>query len=444
MTVKPRLWIASELYYPEETSTGYFVTRIAEGLVDEFDVRVISGLPTYSERDRAVASREQRAGTHISRMWGTRFDKDRLLLRVANLVTFSLSTFWFALRHLRRGDLVMVLTNPPTLPLVLLIAGRIRGARLTVLVHDVYPEVLVATGHLKRSGRVYRTLAKASSWLFRAFDRVYVLGRDMADIFAEKMGDRADRIALIPNWADLDDIAPVDASANRVLAEAGLAGKTIVQFSGNLGRTHDVETVLGAAAALRGNTAVQFLFVGYGGKSSLIRTEATRRELHNVTFMPRQPRERLSEMLSTSHLTVIAFVDQMYGISVPSRMYNVLAAGKPIAAIAHPQSELALTVRENAAGWVIGDPDAPTLTALIEQLATAEGLAEATRRGASARAAAIKRYSLRTVLSLYVQEFRALSRVDNLIETPPSAEEVGIGEAEPIIEAGLRRPSHSE
>ncbi len=402
---RSRLWIASELYYPEETSTGYFLTRIAEGLAREFDVRIISGRPSYSARDTPVIPREERHGTTIYRMLASRFPPDRLMLRTVNLVSFTVLAFFFSMFHFRRGDLILVVTNPPTLPVAIIAAAKIRGAQSVLLVHDVYPEVLAATKMLAVQGLPYRMLAELSGWLARRFDRVVVLGRDMRDVIAAKMRARADRIVIIPNWGDVELVTPVERDNNRLRHELGLDGKFIVQFSGNAGRTHDLDSLFDAAGALRLRTDIHFLLVGFGGKFAMAESVITSRHLTNVTMLPRQPRDRLATMLTCSNLTVIAFVRGMCGISVPSRMYNLLAAGVPIAAIADPQSELALVVTEGAAGWVIADGD---LATLVATLADAPG-DEARRRGDSGRALAERDYPEAAIILRYAAMLNALA-----------------------------------
>ncbi|HST35282.1 MAG TPA: glycosyltransferase family 4 protein, partial [Allosphingosinicella sp.] len=196
------------------------------------------------------------------------------------------------------------------------------------------------------------------------------------------------------------EIAPVAAEANAFRAEHGLGGKFVVQFSGNIGRTHDVELILETAALLRERADILFLFVGYGGKSPLV-TKASEAGLGNVRFLPRQPRERLGEMLAASDATLIPLIEGMYGLSVPSRMYNVMAAGVPIVAIADPRSELALAVAEESAGWVIEARSAAGLAALIASLASSEGRTEAARRGAAGRQAVLARYTLDEMLDRY-------------------------------------------
>lgn len=400
---KPKLWVISELYYPEQTSTGYFLTRIAEGLADEYDVRIISGRPTYSERDLNVAWSEERHGTRIYRMRSTRFDKDRLVGRALNLVTFTLAATFFAITRLRRGDRVLVVTNPPTLPPLVALAARLRGARAALLVHDVYPEVLIAAGMIRAGGWIDRALGAVVGFTYRQFRAVIVLGRDMHEIIGRRIGKSDTALHIIPNWGDVDEVVPMSLEENPFRRAHGLEGKTVIQFSGNLGRTHDLETVLQAADALADRDDILFLFVGYGGKAALVRDDQSPRR--NVRFLDRQPREMLGAMLASADAAIIAFVDNMYGVSVPSRMYNLMAAGTPIIAMAHPRSELALVVSEEAAGWVI-DGSSEALAALIARIAGPGGREESRARGAAGRAAACRSYTLPAVLD----RFRAVLR----------------------------------
>jgi len=224
----------------------------------------------------------------------------------------------------------------------------------------------------------------------------------MRDVVAQKLRGQDDKLAIIPNWGDADEIAPVDRAANPFRAAHGLQNKFVVQFSGNIGRTHDVELILQAASLLRERDDILFLFVGYGGKSGLI-ARAEREGLGNVRFLPRQPRETLGAMLAASDVTVIPLIGGMYGLSVPSRMYNVMAAGVPIVAIADSRSELALAVTEEEAGWVLDEREASVLAGLIGSLATPGGRDECVRRGAAGRAAVLARYSLAAVLESYRQ-----------------------------------------
>lgn len=401
MNPQPRLWVVSELYYPEQTSTGYFLTRIAEGLAASMPVEVVCGQPTYSEHGVRAPAQEDRGGVRIHRVRATHFGKDRLLLRALNIVTLTLSVAWFALFHFRRGDRLLIVTNPPTLPPVLGLIARWKRMDAHLLVHDVYPEVLAATAFLRRDGWPYRMLERLFSATFALYGSIIVLGRDMADVVRVKLRGADRRITIIPNWGDVDEIGPIARDANPFLAFNAIEAPCIIQFSGNIGRTHDVETIIAAARKLAHRTDILFLFAGYGGKTDLIGQAVASGELPNLRLLPRQPREMLGPMLASATATVISFVEEMKGLSVPSRMYNVLAAGTPIIAIADPESELAMVVNEENAGWVLAHGDVDALIALVERLASDEGAADARQRGGNGRAAVDRHYSFHTVIDKF-------------------------------------------
>lgn len=391
---KNRVFVISELYYPEDTSTGYFITKIAEGLAENHPVEAICSKPTYSERHLDVPFRETHGRVEIRRVRSTRMNKDGIIGRIANLITFTLGAAWRFARSARRGDIVICLTNPPPLPLLIGMIAKLKKVHSVILVHDLYPEVLVATGHLSSQSMTYRLLYKIFAATYRLFDRIIVLGRDMQELVERKIDGQGQPPLIIPNWGDVDAVYPIKRSENSFAREHGLLQKTVIQFSGNLGRTHDLETVMRAAKQLEDERDIIFLFVGYGGKAHLIDPASGGGILPNVRFLPRQPRETLGAMLACSDATVIAFVDEMVGVSVPSRMYNIMAAGVPIIAICDRRSELAQTVDELDCGWVLGTGDEAGLERLVRQIhhAKAAGPAADTmlkgsngRRGAESR-----------------------------------------------------------
>lgn len=401
-----RIFVVSELFYPEETSTGYFVTRIAEGMARDARVTAICSKPTYSERSVEVLARETHNDVEILRVRSTRLNKDNLFGRLINLVTFTISAaVCFGLR-VRRGDTVLCLTNPPPLPMFVGLVAKLKGVRALLLVHDLYPEVLGVTGFLSERGLLYRALYHLFSWTYQLYDEVIVLGRDMQALVSKKLTDQQVPV-VIPNWGDVAAVHPLPRSENPFAIEHGLNDKTVIQFSGNLGRTHDLESVIRVANQFLHDPAICFLFVGYGGKAHLLGDLVGRNQPSNLVFLPRQPREMLGPMLACADATIIAFMDGMLGVSVPSRMYNVMAAGVPIIALCHHQSELALTVEELNCGWLLSVGDEAGLAELVRQIHSSKnsaGPSEAERRGENGRAGAQKFYSE----AMVVDQFRKL------------------------------------
>lgn len=406
MTNAKRLWVISELYYPEQTSTGYFLTKIAEGLAEDYEVKALCGRPTYSEQGMDAPRNEVHKGVAIHRARATSFPKDRLALRAINTITLTLSMAWHALWHVRRGDRILIVTNPPSIPLIIGVIAKLKGASAHLLVHDVYPEVLSATGFLKPTSPLYRFLGWIFSRSARGFRSIVVLGRDMADIMRAKVAPGSTtEVTIIPNWGDVDELGPVERESNPFLKANAIAEPCVIQFSGNIGRTHDVETILAAARRLYEREDIVFVFVGFGGKAQLIMAEEAKGELPNIRFLPRQPREMLGPMLSSATATIIPFIPKMRGISVPSRMYNIMATATPIIAMAEGDSELSMVVTEEKAGWVIAPGDVDALVALIEDIADHVHSAEITARGANGRLAAERSYHLGAVLDLYRKLF---------------------------------------
>jgi len=397
---KSRLWIVSELYYPEETSTGYILTRLAEGLAARRAVRVICAQPSYALRGQRFPRNEMRHGVQIERCAEAKFDKNHLLLRFVDLLIITLRIGWRVFWKIRGGDKVLVVTNPPILPFVVGAACRLRRAHFLLLIHDVYPEVLVATGVTRSGGWLPSIIDRASIWLYRTADRVIVLGRDMQAIVRNKLADRDDRIVVIPNWADSDDIRPRLRQENQLLDEAGLLDRFVIQYAGNMGRTHGIELLVACAEVLMHQMpTVHFLFIGSGAKKGWLEEEVSKRGLVNVSVMGNRPRSDQDLFINACDVAVISFVQGMAGVSVPSRMYNIMAAGKAIIAVADAESELAQVVLEERAGWVVAPDDIEGFVMTVVRAANDPG--ELALRGRNARRAAESKYPFEAILTQY-------------------------------------------
>ncbi len=404
----PRVVVFSELYWPEDTSTGFFLTGIAEGLAEEHDVLVFCAQPTYAKRGLRAARRERRAGVDIVRVASTTFGHERAAGRVLNALTVGGAIFLQALRHLRPADRVLVVTNPPTLPFLIALAARLKRAQTALLVHDVYPEVLEATGVIRSGGRVAGIIRRMAAWLYRNVDRIVVLGRDMVAVVGAHVDVAPPRVRWIPNWGDVEEIVPVPRQGHALLRGLSLDESFVVQWLGNMGRTHALEALLLAAARLREHPEVRFLFVGSGSRRAWLETEIARRALHNVTLLPSCQRAELCAHLGACDLAVIGLLPGMAGVSVPSRLYNVLAAGRPVLAIAEPESELSRVVREERVGWVVPRPAPGEIAeAVLEAAADSRSRAE---MGARARRVAECRYSrglaIRSWKRLFAEQWR--------------------------------------
>jgi colanic acid biosynthesis glycosyl transferase WcaI len=418
MQADERLWVITELYYPEHTSTGHFLTGIAEGLAQRFAVKVICSQPTYSARGTRAPAYEIRNAVEIRRCRSTTLNKDVLAFRLMNALTFGMSTFAAAVRRIKRGDLVLVVTTPPTLPVLMESVCRLRKARLVILVHDVYPDVLTATGTARPGSSAVRLLDWLYRRVFRRAEMVVVLGRDMLRLLSGRIAP--ERMTIIPNWGDVDRITPRPRSDNPVLRRFGLTDAFVVHYLGNMGRTHDLKLLLAAAARVNGGPT-HFLFTGDGWQRDWISAEVERADLTNVSVQAGCSSDELCDYLNACDVAVISFRRGMSGVSVPSRLYNVLAAGTPVLAVCESESELACVVREHECGWVVEPGD---LDGLLRALADAREDSAARRAMASrARSAATQFYNRHRIIQQYVELFEGLMRrrasVAAACATPP-------------------------
>ena len=397
-----RLWVVSELYYPEETSTGYYLTRIAEGLAEDFDVKVICGQPTYSARGTVAPKHEVHKGVEIFRAAGTTLDKNVIPFRLLNMVTLGLSILFKALAKFQQGDRVLVVTTPPSMPFVIALASLTRGAAYTLVIHDNYPEILVATEKTTGGSLLFKAMTFFNRWLYKHASKVIVVGRDMRELVAKKTKGLDVPIATIPNWAELESVSPQDRSENALLQELGLTDKINFLYAGNMGHPNDLSTIVDAADLLRDRSDVHFIFLGAGVKRKWLEKRVAELDLTNVTILDPRPRSEQLVFLNACDVALVSLVGKMVGVSMPSRTYNILAAGKPILALAEHGSEVSRVVEEDNAGWVVppGDPTlfAETVREIVRQRADLPSM------GRSARASALEKYSLETALEKYRRE----------------------------------------
>jgi colanic acid biosynthesis glycosyl transferase WcaI len=394
-----RVWVATELYYPEKTSTGFLMTKLAEGLAASGSVGVLCAQPSYERRGEEAPAREHINGTEIFRVKHPRFDRARILGRVLNVAAVTPRMFIRALREFRRGDIAFVLTNPPLLPFAIYMAGKLRGVRVTLVVHDVYPEAAILAGVLKPGRPPARLWRTANNWLFRRMDRIVVLGRDTRRIFAQRLNDGEGRLRVIGNWADTDDVRPADISENTLLNSLGIRGRFVLGYAGNMGRVHDIELLLAAARRLRDVAPdVHFLFVGNGVKEPSVKAEAARPN-SNVTLVGPMDRDQQQTFLNACHVAVMALAPGMSGIGVPSRLYNILAAGRPIIAAVDGDSEPSLVLQEEDVGIQVppGNVDA-FVGAVVKLRSDPTYLKQA---GERARRAATERFGFPQTLAAY-------------------------------------------
>lgn len=353
-------------------------------------VQVLTSRLVYDNPAAMLPAREIIDGVGINRIWTSRFGRDRLAGRTIDYLTFYLSAFIMLLRVVRRGDVVVAMTDPPMISLVAAPVAWLKGARLVNWLQDVFPELAEASG--LGTGLAGRSLFPALRWLrnrsLKAAAMTVVLGDVMAERI-ERAGVARQHIRVIANWSDGDVVHPVPAAGNALRRDWGLQKAFVVGYSGNLGRVHDFATILAAAELverdqMRRDLPIVWLFVGGGALYVKAQQEAARRGLTSVQFRPYQPRARLAESLSAADIHLVSLRPEFEGLVVPSKYYGILAAARPIVFIGAPDGEIARNVARNHTGITIAQGDGAGLRDAVVALAADPVRVE--RLGMAARA----------------------------------------------------------
>lgn len=387
----------TELYYPEMTSTGYYLTKIAEGLAEELDVKVLCGQPNYSARGIKASTHEFHKGVEIFRLFGTTLDKNVIFFRLINMLSLSFSVFLSLLTKLAKGDLVLVVTTPPSLPFVVALSSLIKGASYILLIHDNYPEVLVATGKARENSFLVKLLNFLNNWLYKNSSKIVVVGRDMLKLMERKTERLEVSLSFIPNWAELENVEPYPKRENELLNELGIGDKLVLLYAGNMGYPNDIESIVECARQLNRDERFCFIFLGSGVKQKWLEREAA--NLSNIIVLPPRPRSEQKIFLNACDVAVVSLIKGMWGVSVPSRTYNLLAAGKPILALVEKGSEVDLIIEEEKIGWVVEPGNPRKLLEKILQIY--ESRNELYEMGIRARKAALEKYSAERSIKKY-------------------------------------------
>lgn len=398
-----RLIILNQFFYPDHSATSQLMTELAESLAERgVAVTALAGRGRYTGGEK-LARREDYKGVRIERAWATSFGKTSLAGRVSDYLTFYLGASWRLLR-LPSHDVVMALTTPPLIGLAALMIGRLRGMRVIMLVQDVYPDIAVALGTLGPRSPATKALEWINRQVLKRSDRIVVLSESMRERIFAKIGDqRASRIDVIHNWADGTDIRPLTEASNPFVVEHNLGDSFVVLFSGNLGWVNDFSTVLNAARRLRNRSDIVFLFVGGGAKESEIREFRHKHGLDNVKLLPYEPRHLLRYSLAAGHALLVTLADGLAGLSVPSKAYAIMAAGRPLLFVGDLRSDIARIVAENRCGAVVASDDSSGLAEVIATWSSERSKLE--ELGSAARALFEARFDREHAVNAYLETF---------------------------------------
>ena len=362
-----RIIFVNRFCFPDQSATSQMVSGVAFSL-DQHSIHLVCSRQRFDDPAACLPAYERMGSVAIHRVAMTRFGREWLPGRLLDYLSFYVTALWTVARLARRGDIVVVCTDPPLFSVLAAPLCRLRGARLVNWLLDLFPEVAASLGVVAGGRLGNRVLQRLRDATLRAAVANVVLGRRMVDYLVGRGIDRG-RLCVIPNWADGQRIRPVPRRANALRSAWGIGQRFVVGYSGNLGRAHEFGTLMDAAAALQDRPDIVLLLIGNGHHRSWVEEEVRHRGLENVLMRPFQEESQLSQSLGVADLHIVSLRPALEGFIIPSKIYAITAAGRPALFIGDSDGEVAHLLAENDCGATVAVGDAAGLAAQIRRLA---------------------------------------------------------------------------
>ena len=359
--MKKKLLIYAHYFYPDVASTGQILAELAEGMSDAFDITVICVVPSYSGviEEKYKSKRiyiEEYKGIKLVRVRVPEFTKSNKVSRIKNLLAYFFNSL-IATAKIEKQDYIYTISQPPILGGVLGVLGKwIKGGKLIYNIQDFNPEQTIAVGYAKNK-LLLNTVMAVDKFSCKNSDKVIVVGRDMQETLKNRFNNKkVPSNVFINNWINEKEIYPLDQNHPKIVAfkeKYNLKDKFIIMYSGNIGLYYDLENIIKVIGEFKDREDVVFAFIGDGTVKSKIEEYVTNNNLNNVTFIPYQDKADLIYSLNAADIHWVVNAKGIKGVSVPSKLYGVMAAGKPVLGVLDEGSEARLIVEECNCGVCI-------------------------------------------------------------------------------------------
>ncbi|MFC2166787.1 glycosyltransferase [Acidobacteriota bacterium] len=349
---RKRLLFLNRCFYPDVEATGQFLTELCEDLEKDFEIHVICGNPLYRKvKNWGLIHKTHHRNITIWRVNNTTLPKRIFPARVINLISYFIPCFlWTFL--IKRMDCIIAETDPPLLASIAYVYSRIRCCRFIYYSQDIWPQVGIVNEGM--TNPLITTILKGiNRFLYKKADRIIVLGRDMKKRLEEENFIPSHKIGIVENWADPKKIFPIRREDNPFLKKHALENKFIVMYSGNIGLSQDLENIVHTADSLKEIKDILFVLIGEGASKEKLIHKTLSLGLPNVKFLPYQEKDMLKFSLNAAHVHLITLKKGMKGYIVPSKVYGIMASGRPFIAAVDKECEIDEIVQEFHCGLTV-------------------------------------------------------------------------------------------
>ena len=373
-----RILFINQFFWPDSSATSQQLTDLATGLAERGNhVTVLCGEGGYAN----VSAGAIAPPVDVIRVKALPFSKNKVT-RLLSYLSFYVSAFARGLTA-PKADVVVSLTTPPLISLLGSSIKMLRGSRHFIWEQDIYPDVAIDLNYIRKGGAADRVTGVLADFSRRHADGIIALGECMKQRLVLR-GIPAAKISIAENWSNAEAITPME--------RPGDPKELVLLYSGNLGLAHDVDTIAGAMKNLREDHRFRFLFVGSGGKRKQLQEFCESNGIGSLEMRGYVSRDKLSEGLAAGDIGLVTQSNVCWGTVVPSKVYGILAAGRPVLFIGPKVATPALVIERHNCGWQVEPGDVEGLTRLLVRLAENPQLVH--EAGKRARQALLDHYDL--------------------------------------------------
>ena len=399
-----KLSVITQFFPPDFAATGQLIDELVRQLGSSgIDVDVFTGQPGYAFQTSEAPTIEKLDGVVVKRSRTSQLWPKRVRGKAMNGVLFMIRAALHVLRHYRHSNVLLLTTAPPFLPFLGYFAHLLTRIPYVCLLYDLYPDIAIALKVIPQNHWLVKIWQNLNIRVWRRAKEIVVLSPNMKERIVNICPEVEDKIYVIHSWANPKAIVPIAKKENWFAWKHNLVNKFTVLYSGNMGRCHDMSTIIEAAKELK-DEPIQFVFIGGGAKRKEVMQEAEHLGLTNLVFLPYQDKQVLPYSLTACDLSLVSIDMDMESLVAPSKLYPALAAGRPVAVICSKDSYLRELIKNAKCGASFENGDAQGLAEYIRQLNGNQYLIE--QMGTEGREYLQKNFTLEVISKEYLKVLR--------------------------------------
>jgi glycosyltransferase involved in cell wall biosynthesis len=371
-----KLSVITQFFPPDYAATGQLIDELVKHLGQQgIDIEVFTSQPGYAFESSVAPSVERSGTVRIQRSRTAQLWPGRIRGKTINGILYTLRAALHMLRAWRRSNLLLLTTAPPFLPVIGYLIYLLFRLPYVCILYDLYPDIAIALGVISKQNWLTKAWRSINQQIWLKAKGIIVLSPSMKQQVTAQCPHIDDKISVIQSWADPEWIMPIAKKENWFAWKYNLVNKFTVLYSGNMGRCHDMKTILAAAKQLQ-NEPIQFVCIGGGAKREELIKKVKILGLNNFLFLPYQDKQVLPYSLTACDVSLVSVDASTEGLVVPSKLYSALASGRPVAVICAKNSYLRQLIAEAKCGSTFDNGDSNGLAQFIHLLYSDRQLAE--------------------------------------------------------------------